>query len=353
MEKNTQKKRKKKRAFITGITGQDGSYLAELLIGKGYETYGLMRRSSTDPLERIQHLVTAGSLHLHYGNLRDLNALRRAMEKVLPDEVYNLAALSDVRISFACPEETMEVNYYGVGRVLNEALRVNPKMKLYQASTSEMFGNAAPPQNEQSPFEPESPYAEAKVKAHEDFIVGYRDKHHAFACSGILFNHESPRRGKHFVTRKITHSLARVAAGLQESVRLGNLDAKRDWGFAGDYVEAMWLMLQQKKPDDYVISTGESHSVREFATAAARALGIDITWHGSGLEEKGVDQNGKTIVSVDKKYYRPREVRFLQGDSAKARKELGWKQKTSFSELVEMMVRHDFAEVNATKNLRH
>jgi len=333
-----------KKALITGITGQDGSYLAEFLVNKGYKVFGFFRRSSTDPLERIQDLVTRGEIELLYGNLRDTNSIRRAMEKVVPDEVYNLAALSDVGISFECPEETIEVNYYGVGRIVNEAVRVNPKVKIYQASTSEMFGNSPAPQSETTTFDPTSPYAEAKVKAHEDFIVGYRKKHNIFVCAGILFNHESPRRGKHFVTRKITHSLAKVKLGLQDCLQLGNMDAKRDWGFAGDYVEAMWMMLQRDNPADYVISTKESHSVRDFVEATAKALDMEIMWEGEGLNEVAKDENGKVVVKVNQEFYRPNEVDFLLGDNTKAKKELGWEPKTTFSELIEIMVESDLKE---------
>lgn len=335
----------KKTAFITGVSGQDGSYLAELLIAKGYKVYGLLRRSSTDPLMRIGEIVYQNKLHIINGDLRDLSAIRRAMEKTKPDEVYNLAALSDVGISFKCPEETFEINYYGFGRLVNEALRVNPNVRIYQASTSEMFGRTQPPQNEKSPFQPVSPYAEAKLKAHQDFVVNYRKNHGVFVCSGILFNHESPRRGKHFVTRKITHSLAKIKHGLQDELELGNLDAKRDWGFAGDYVEAMWRMLQQKSPDDYVIATGESHSVREFVEASARALGMHISWKGNGLKEVGVDEAGRVIIRINKSYYRPSEVHYLLGDSRKARKALKWKPSVGFSQLVEMMTSADEKDV--------
>lgn len=341
---NNTKKRylvRKKHALITGITGQDGSYLAEFLLDKGYDVFGLMRRSSTEPLLRIGEIVYKKKIGLISGDLRDINVIRRAMEIAKPDEVYNLAAQSDVGISFVCPEETMEVNYYSVGRVVNEALRINPKVRIYQASTSEMFGHTKPPQNERSLFQPVSPYAEAKLKAHNDFIVNYRKQFGVFACSGILFNHESPRRGKHFVTRKITHSLSKIKYGLQDVLCLGNLEARRDWGFAGDYVEAMWLMLQQKTPDDYVIATGVSHSVREFIEASARALGMKISWRGRGLREIGLDENGRVIVRVNKAYYRPNEVHYLLGDSRKAQRKLKWKPRVSFEQLVWMMVAAD------------
>lgn len=328
-----------KKALITGITGQDGSYLAELLIDKGYEVYGFMRRTSTDPFARIEHLYESGKLKLIYGNMRDLPTIKNAVEQVVPDEVYNLAAQSHVGISFVCPDETKDINETGVERLLSEVFRVNPKARFYQASTSEMFGSTNPPQSETSPFQPVSPYAEAKLNGHK-MVLEYRKKGF-YAVSGFLFNHESPRREKHFVTRKLTHSLVKVKLGLQDMVRLGNLEAKRDWGFAGDYVEAMWLLLQQETPDDFVIATGESYSVRDFVEAVGKELGIEITWKGEGLNEIGVDQNGKTVIKIEEKYFRPHEVDFLQGDSTKARTKLGWKPKVSFAQLVKMMVDSD------------
>lgn len=333
---------RRKRAFITGITGQDGSYLAEYLLGKGYEVWGLMRRTSLDPLMRIHQIADNRTLKLRYGNLRDSAAIARALEEAKPDEVYNLAALSDVGISFKCPEETWEINYHGVARLINEAVRVNPKVRIYQASTSEMYGTTPPPQNEKSPFSPVSPYAEAKVRAHEDFVKGFREQRGIYVCSGILFNHESPRRGQHFVTRKTTVSLSKVKLGLQKSFALGNLEAKRDWGFAGDYVRAMHLMLQQKKPDDFVIATGEAHSVRELVEAACEELDIPLTWKGKGLKEVGVTTGNKTIIRIDKEFYRPAEVRALRGDASKARRVLRWKPEVTFKELIHMMVRSDF-----------
>ncbi len=330
-----------KRALITGITGQDGSYLAELLLSKGYEVYGLMRRSSSDPFIRLRQIKA--HLHIVYGNLRDIASLERAMEESKPDEIYNLAAQSDVGISFKCPEETEEINYYGVGRLVNAAIRVNPKVRIYQASTSEMFGKTKPSQNEKSPFQPVSPYGVAKLKAHEDFVVGYREKHGLFICSGFLFNHESPRRGEHFVTRKITISLAKVKLGLQDHLELGNLNAKRDWGYAGDYVELMWRMLQQKKPEDFVVATGESHTVRDFVNEAAEALNIKLHWKGKGLKEVAVDEKGKVIVKINSSFYRPVEVDYLLGDSSKAARILRWKPKTTFKGLVHLMVEEDLA----------
>jgi len=329
-----------KTALITGITGQDGSYLAEFLVNKGYKVYGLVRRTSNDPLTRIENLCLQNKVTILHGNLRDLNTVRNAMEKARPDEVYNLAAQSHVGISFECPEETEEVDYYGVGRIVNEAIRINPKVKIYQASTSEMFGGAKPPQNENTPFNPLSPYAEAKLRAHEDFVKGYRNKGY-FVCSGILFNHESPRRGKNFVTRKITYSLAKIKLGLQDCLELGHLDTKRDWGFAGDYVEAMWLMLQQDRPEDFIIGTGQSHSVREFAEIAATELGIKLHWEGEGINEVGKDENGKVIVKVNEKFYRPTDPFYLLADPSKAIKVLGWKPRVDFRALIKMMVTED------------
>ncbi len=327
-----------KRALITGITGQDGSYLAELLLSNGYEVHGMMRRTSNDPLLRFKDTK---NINLIYGDLRDIAAIERVIDEANPDEIYNLAAQSDVGVSFKCPEEVMEINYYGVGKLVNAAMKKNPKVRIYQASTSEMFGKTNPPQDENSNFDPVSPYGEAKLKSHEDFVVGYREKHGLYICSGLLFNHESPRRGEHFVTRKITISLAKIKLGLQDSFELGNLEAKRDWGFAGDYVRLMWMMLQQDKPDDYVIATGESHTVRDFVEAATKALDMRLIWEGNGLDEVAKDENGKIILRINKKYYRPVEVDYLLGDSSKAQKKLGWKPEVTFDELVKMMVNSD------------
>ena len=332
----------RKKAFITGITGQDGSYLAELLLHKGYDVYGLVRRSSTEPLGRLQSIVHHERLHLCYGNMRDMGVLSRIIETVCPDEIYNLAAQSHVGVSFDCPEETWEVNYHGLGKLIHVAMKVNPQVKIYQASTSEMFGSANAPQSEDTPFEPLSPYAEAKTKAYEDFVIHYREKHGLFICSGILFNHESPRRGEQFVTRKITISLAKIKAGKQDVLELGNIDSKRDWGFAGDYVEAMWLMLQQEKAQDFVIGMGESHSVRDFVNAATKALGITITWEGSGLQEVAKNEEGKVIVKIHEKFYRPTDPHNLLSNPVKAQTLLGWKPKTSFNDLVAMMAAADY-----------
>jgi len=330
-----------KKALITGLTGQDGSYLAEFLLNKGYEVYGLVRRTSNDPFVRMPDAVRK-KVKVIYGNLRDTGALERAIQECMPHEVYNLAAQSDVGISFMNPEETIEVDYYGVGRLVNAVLKIKPDTRVYQASTSEMFGSTNPPQNEDSPFQPVSPYGEAKLKAHEDFVKGYREKHGLFICSGFLFNHESPRRGEHFVTRKITISLAKIKLGLQASFELGNLDAKRDWGFAGDYVEAMWLMLQQEKPRDFVIATGVAHTVREFVLAATEALGMKIKFSGKGLKEIGKDEKGRVILRVNSKFHRPKEVDALRGDATRAKKLLGWEPKTSFEELAALMAQADY-----------
>jgi GDPmannose 4,6-dehydratase len=331
-----------KKALITGISGQDGSYLAPFLLDKGYEVHALLRRTSNDPTQRLNDLFSGRKVVFHDGNIRDLNRVSSILEEVVPDEIYNLAAQSHVGVSFKCVDETWDINYYGVGRMINEALKVNPEVRFYQASTSEMFGNSPAPQNEQTPFDPQSPYAEAKMRAHEDFIVNKRNTQSAFAVSGFLFNHESPRRGKQFVTRKITHSFAKIAAGKQPYLELGNLNAKRDWGFAGDYVEAMYLMLQQNKPEDFVIASGESHSVRDFVNSTAEHFGFELRWEGENESEIGVDKKtGKTLVKVNPDFYRPSEVNYLKGDASKAKAILGWTPKHSFDDLVKMMVEED------------
>lgn len=331
-----------KKALITGVTGQDGMYLAELLSDKGYEVYGLLRRTSGGPPPVIEDLSLQGKLKLVYGNVRDLQTVRQAMQDIVPDEVYNLAAQSHVGVSFKCPDETWETNYYGVGRVVIEALEANPDVHIYQASTSEMFGSTPAPQNESSAFNPVSPYAEAKLRAHEDYIVGYRKERNAFTCSGILFNHESPRRGKQFVTRKITYSLAKMKLGLQENLELGNLNAKRDWGYAKEYVEVMHKILNHHTADDYVVATGENHTVREFVTAAAQALDMVIAWEGSGAEEIGRDTSGKVIVKINPEFYRPNEVHDLRGEATKAKEALGWEPKVTFDELAKLMAVADY-----------
>ncbi len=340
----------KKRALITGITGQDGSYLAEFLLKKNYEVYGLVRRISVDPLMRIEGLSLSRKIKIIYGDFRDSSSIVRALKESQPNEIYNLASQSSVGISFQCPEETFEINYNSFGVLVKEAFKVNKKVKIYQASSSEMFGNVTEtPQKETTKFNPVSPYAESKVKAHNDYVVNYRNKHNFFICSGILFNHESPRRGKQFVTRKITHSMVKIKLGLQESFELGNLNASRDWGYSKDYVEAMWLMLQQKKPQDFVISTGKSHSIRDFVNATAKALDMEITWHGSGLKEVAKNSSGKIILRINPKYYRPNEVNSVLGDNSRAGKILKWKPRVNFNKLVEIMVKSDLGELNNFK----
>ena len=336
-----------KRALITGITGQDGSYLAELLLEKGYEVYGLVRRSSNDPFVRIEHIKNR--LRILSGSITDLGAVRSVMEQARPDEVYNLAAQSHVGDSFCCALETFDTNYYGALKVVDEALRVNRNVRIYQASTSEMFGNSPPPQNERTSFNPQSPYAEAKTATHEKIVLPCRNAG-CFICSGFLFNHESPRRGKHFVTRKITYSLAKIVLGLQDHLELGNLDAKRDWGYAPDYVKAMWKMLQKEKPDDYVVATGKTHSVRDFVTIAARMLARELRWDGQGAYEVGYDQFGNIIVRVNQAFYRPQEVHYLEGDAQKACRILGWKPEKRFVEMIYEMVQNDIREVYHNKS---
>jgi GDPmannose 4,6-dehydratase len=337
-----------KKALITGITGQDGSYLAELLLSKGYEVHGIIRRASTFNTKRIDHLYKDPHnedvrLFLHYGDLTDSSNLNRLIEKIQPDEIYNLAAQSHVKVSFEVPEYTAEVVGLGTLRLLDAIKETGIKTKFYQASTSELFGGLpeTAPQNEKTPFYPRSPYAAAKLYAYW-ITVNYREAYNIFACNGILFNHESPRRGETFVTRKITMAVANIVKGKQDKLYLGNLNAKRDWGYAGDYVEAMWLMLQQDEPDDYVIATGETHSVREFCEKAFECVGIKIEWVGSGIEEKGIDsKTGRVLVEVDPRYFRPTEVDLLIGDATKAKQKLGWQPKVTFDELVKMMVESD------------
>jgi len=338
-----------KKALITGITGQDGAYLAEFLLGKGYEVHGIKRRASLFNTDRIDHLyqdphVTGAQMRLHYGDLTDSTNLIRVIQQVQPDEIYNLAAQSHVAVSFETPEYTANADAIGTLRIL-EAIRIlglEKKTRFYQASTSEMFGKVQEiPQRETTPFYPRSPYGAAKVYAHW-ITVNYREAYGLFACSGILFNHESPIRGETFVTRKITRGLARIREGLDDCLYLGNLDALRDWGHARDYVRAQWLMLQQDAPDDFVIATGEQHSVREFVERAARLLGWDIEWRGRGVAEQGVDRgSGRVLVKVDPRYFRPAEVETLLGDPAKAKATLGWVPEVGFDELVREMVATD------------
>ena len=328
-----------KKALITGITGQDGSYLAEILLETGYEVHGLVRRSSLINTHRIDHIYE--HLNLHYGDLTDSTNLVRVIQQVQPDEIYNLGAQSHVKVSFEMPEYTGQTDALGTLRVL-EAVRLlgmEDKVRIYQASTSELYGLVQEvPQKETTPFYPRSPYGVAKLYGYW-IVKNYRESYGLHASSGILFNHESPRRGETFVTRKITRGLSRISVGEQDVLSLGNLNARRDWGHAKDFVEAMWLMLQQDEPDDYVISTGEQRSVREFVEVAAPYFGLNIVWQGEGLEERGVDRRtGKTIIDVNPKYFRPAEVESLLGDSTKAREKLGWEPKISFEELVEDMV---------------
>jgi len=331
-----------KKALITGITGQDGAYLAKFLLDKGYEVYGLYRRSSTPNFWRLDTLGVTQKVKLVEGDVLDQTSLIKAVEKSEPDEVYNLAAQSFVASSWKEPLYTVEVTGLGVLKILEAIKNVNPKIKFYQASSSEMFGKVQEiPQKETTPFYPRSPYGVAKVFGYWT-TVNYRESYNMFTCNGILFNHESPLRGEEFVTRKITKGIAEIKKGLRDYIELGNLDAKRDWGFAGDYVEAMWLMLQQDKPDDYVIATGETHTVREFVELAFKEAGIDIVWEGTGLAEVGYDKNtGKILVKVSEQFYRPAEVEILIGDPSKARETLGWQPKVSFRGLIKLMVDED------------
>jgi GDPmannose 4,6-dehydratase len=337
-----------KKALITGITGQDGAYLAALLLEKGYEVHGIKRRSSLFNTDRIDHLYqdpheTARRFVLHYGDMTDSSSLIRIIQQVQPDEIYNLAAQSHVAVSFEEPEYTANSDALGALRIL-EAIRIlglEKKTRFYQASTSELYGLVQEtPQNERTPFYPRSPYAVAKLYAYW-ITVNYREAYGMYACNGILFNHESPVRGETFVTRKITRALARIKLGLQDCLYLGNLGAKRDWGHAKDYVEMQWLMLQQDQPEDFVIATGVQYSVREFVNAAAQEIGLIIRWTGEGMDEKGFDANGKCIVAVDPRYFRPTEVETLLGDASKAKQKLGWTPKISFQALVCEMMRED------------
>lgn len=341
----------RKCALITGATGQDGAYLSELLLDKGYEVHGIKRRSSLFNTDRIDHLyqdphVSNRRFVLHYGDLTDATNLIRIIQDVQPDEIYNLGAQSHVAVSFESPEYTANSDAVGALRLL-EAIRIlglEKKTRFYQASTSELYGMVQEtPQRETTPFYPRSPYAVAKLYAYW-ITINYREGYGMFACNGVLFNHESPIRGETFVTRKITRALARIKLGLQQQLYLGNMDAKRDWGHARDYVEAMWLMLQQDEADDFVIATGEQYSVREFVETAASELGINITWKGKGKDEKGYDQDGKCIIAVDARYFRPTEVDTLLGDPSKAKQKLGWVPRSTFKDLVAEMVRSDLLE---------
>jgi GDPmannose 4,6-dehydratase len=353
----------KKVSLITGITGQDGSYLAEFLLSKGYEVHGIIRRSSTFNTHRIDHIYVdphekGARLFLHYGDLSDPGVITEIIWKIKPDEIYNLGAQSHVKVSFDMPEYTGDITGLGTTRILEAIRRSGIKTKLYQASSSEMFGDSPPPQNEETPMRPRSPYAAAKLYAYW-MVRNYREGYKIFASNGILFNHESPRRGETFVTRKITRAVANILAGKQKKLYLGNLYAKRDWGFAPEYVEAMWLMLQQEKPDDFVVGTGESHSVKEFAEKAFEYAGVEIEWKGTGTEEKGIVKSfsekwsdvlksGQILIEVDPRYFRPTEVEHLQSDISKARRVLGWEPRTTFDELIKIMVDYDMIWVGLT-----
>jgi len=343
-----------KKALITGITGQDGSYLTEFLLEKGYDVHGLVRKASVFNTERIDHLynnpeINDKRMFLYWGDMADSSNLNRLLEKIQPDEIYNLAAQSHVQVSFEVPEYTAEVDGIGVLRFLDAIKESNLKSKtrFYQASTSELYGKVQEiPQTEKTAFYPRSPYAAAKLYAYW-ITKNYREAYRIYACNGILFNHESPRRGRTFVTRKITEAACRIKLGIQERLYLGNLDSKRDWGFAPEYVEGMWLMLQQEKSDDYVLATNETHSVREFVELAFKQLDIDIVWQGKGIEEKGYDaKTGKCLIEINPRYFRPTEVDILIGDYSKAKKELGWKPKTKFEDIIKIMVKSDFDSIS-------
>jgi GDPmannose 4,6-dehydratase len=346
-----------KKALLTGITGQDGSYLTEFLLDKGYEVHGIIRRVSTFNTKRIDHLyenpaIGNKRLFLHYGDLTDSSNLNRLIEKIGPNEIYNLGAQSHVKVSFEVPEYTAETDAIGTLRLLDAIRESGIKCKFYQASTSELFGGLpeTAPQNESTPFYPKSPYGVAKLYSYW-ITVNYREAYNLFACNGILFNHESPRRGETFVTRKITRAIASIMAGKQEKLSLGNLAAKRDWGFAGDYVEAMWLILQQDKQQDFVIATNETHTVREFVELAFNEVGIEIYWKGTGVDEKGYDKaTNRLLIDVNPCYFRPAEVELLWGDCSKAEIELGWKRKVDFHSLVKMMVEADMKGIARVDN---
>jgi len=332
-----------KKAFITGVTGQDGSYLAELLLQKKYEVHAVIRRSSIFNTQRIDHIINHSNFYTYFGDLTDSSNLHRLLSKIKPDEVYNLGAQSHVAVSFEVPEYTAEVVGTGAIRLLDAIRDSDIKCKYYQASTSELFGGipGTEPQNEDTPFYPKSPYGAAKLYAYW-VTVNYRESYGLFACNGILFNHESPRRGENFVTKKITRAVADIYHGKQKTLKLGNLNAKRDWGHAKDYVYAQWLMLQQDEPKDYVIASGETHTVREFAEAAFSEVGVELEWRGEGVGEKGFNSRTREVlVEVDKQYFRPAEVELLLGDPSRAEKDLGWKRDISFQELVSGMVKYD------------
>jgi len=339
-----------KKALITGVTGQDGSYLSEILLSKGYEVHGIIRRSSSFNTGRIDHLINNkkynDNFFFHHGDLTDTSNLNRLLDQVRPNEIYNLAAQSHVKVSFEIPDYTAQVDALGTLRFLDAIRETQINTKFYQASTSELYGKAKEiPQTETTPFYPRSPYGVAKLYGYW-IIVNYREAYDLFACNGILFNHESPRRGETFVTRKITRAAALIKEGIQDSLSLGNLDAKRDWGYAPEYCEGMWRMLQQDKPDDYILATGKNHSIREFCELAFNELDIIIEWKGKGKNEVGINTgSGKVIIEIDEKYYRPTEVDQLLGDASKAKNELGWEAKTSFQDLIKLMVHADWKKV--------
>jgi GDPmannose 4,6-dehydratase len=342
---------KQKKALITGITGQDGSYLAELLLDKNYEVHGMLRRSSSFNTGRIDHLynnenILNKKLFLHYGDLTDSSNLNRLLEKIEPDEIYNLGAQSHVKVSFEIPEYTAEVDGMGTLRFLDAIKETGIKTRFYQASTSELYGKVQEiPQTEVTPFYPRSPYGVAKLYGFW-IIKNYREAYNIFACNGILFNHESPRRGGTFVTRKITRAAARIKYGIQDNLTLGNLNAKRDWGYAPEFVEGMWQMMQINKPDDFVLATGETHTIREFADAVFNELDMELEWQGEGVEEIGIEKkSGKTLISIDPQYFRPTEVDILIGDYSKAKKAFGWQPKVKFDELAKIMAKADWEKV--------
>ena len=339
-----------KKALITGITGQDGSYLAELLLEKGYEIHGIIRRSSSFNTGRIDHIINGKKFKdrffFHHGDVTDASNLNRLLEQIQPDEIYNLAAQSHVQVSFEIPDYTAQVDALGTLRFLDAIRETQLKTKFYQASTSELFGKAQEvPQTEKTPFYPRSPYGVAKLYGYW-IIVNYREAYDLFACNGILFNHESPRRGETFVTRKITRAAGRIKEGIQDTLFLGNLEAKRDWGYAPEYCEGMWRMLQQDKPEDFILATGENHTIREFVELAFKELDIEIDWQGNGINEIGLNiKTGKKLIGIDEKYYRPTEVDQLLGDASKAKQKLDWEAKMPFEELVTIMVQSDWAKV--------
>ncbi|MEZ4775562.1 MAG: GDP-mannose 4,6-dehydratase [Bacteroidia bacterium] len=334
-----------KKAFITGITGQDGSFLTEFLLEKGYEVHGIIRRASSFNTERIDHLMGNKNVHLHHGDLSDSANLNKLLRTIHPDEIYNLGAQSHVKVSFEVPEYTAQVDAIGTLRILDAMINQCPEARFYQASTSELYGLVQEiPQKETTPFYPRSPYGVAKLYGFW-ITKNFRESYDLYSCNGILFNHESERRGKTFVTRKITTNLAEISVGLREVLRLGNLDAQRDWGYAKEYVEAMWLMLQQDQPEDFVIATGKMYTVRDFVQRAASHIGLDIVWEGTGVDEKGYDKtSGKLVVEVDPRYFRPAEVELLIGDATKAKEKMGWEAKVGIDELVEIMMVNDIKE---------